>query len=245
MVHAGLVTIFDVSEDEQGNPYIVMEYVDGETLEEALTPRFGKQLLNLSQRLDVAIEIAHAVDYAHCRGIIHRDLKPSNVLLTADLHTKVVDFGIARLVDLNRAELNYIDGQAQASEGDSGVPGTPEFVAPELLHGMAAARSSDIFSLGVTLYWIFTGDLPFSGRSVTEIIYNGAHNQPAPVRQLNWALPSELDAVLRRCLAKDPGARYRSAGELAADLQVLRYAHNTQAPSGLANDAQLPRALAG
>ena len=231
LVHAGLVTIFDVAEDEQGNPYIVMEYVEGETLEDALTPRFGKQLLNLNQRLDVAIEIAHAVDYAHCRGIIHRDLKPANVLLTADLHTKVVDFGIARLIE--------------ASEEDDGVPGTPEFVAPELLKGLAAGRSSDIFSLGVMLYWIFTGELPFSGRSVTEITYNVAHNQPAPVRQLNWALPKELDALLRRCLAKDPGARYSSAGELAADLQVLRYTQNSQGIGALSNDNTLPRALAG
>ena len=121
------------------------------------------------------------------------------------------------------------------------MPGTPEFVAPELLKGMAAGRASDIFSLGVMLYWIFTGDLPFTGRTVTEITYNVAHNNPAPVRQLNWALPAELDALLHRCLAKEPVARYATASELAADLQALRYAHLAQQ----ATQQAPPRAKAG
>jgi tRNA A-37 threonylcarbamoyl transferase component Bud32 len=244
LVHAGLVAIFDVSEDERGNPYIVMEYIDGETLEEALTPRFGKTQLSLDQRLDVAIEISRAVEYAHSRGIIHRDLKPSNVILTPDRRAKLVDFGIARLLELPRVKSDLASG-----EEDDGVPGTPEFVAPELLSGMAAGRASDIFSLGVMLYWMFTGELPFSGRSVTEITYNVAHNNPAPVRQLNWALPAELDELLHRCLAKQPGARYTSAAELAADLQTLRYAHAAHAaqaaPPSLQAVPSAPRAHAG
>jgi tRNA A-37 threonylcarbamoyl transferase component Bud32 len=248
LVHAGLVAVFDVSEDERGNPYIVLEHVEGETLEAALcaaqgsAPGQGRAPLNLTERLDVAIEITQAVEYAHRHGVIHRDLKPANVLLTPDLHAKIVDFGIARLMEWKpeppRASRFW--PAAPSSMDDDGVPGTPEFVAPELLRGMAAGRSSDIFSLGVMLYWIFTGELPFSGRSVTEITYNVAHTNPSSVLQRNWALPAELDAVLQRCLAKDPVARYSSAGALAAELQALRYAQAAQQAA-----QQPPRAKAG
>lgn len=221
LVHAGLVSIFDMSEDEQGNPYIVMEHVEGETLERALSPSSSREPLDLKQRLNIALEIAHAVEYAHRRGILHRDLKPANVMLTADHHAKIVDFGIAKLMAV----------PSLVSEEDDAVPGTPEFVAPELLNGIAAGISSDIFSLGVMFYWIFTGELPFSGRNVTEITYKVAHINPAPVRQINWALPGALDPVLRRCLAKNPGERYSSAGELAAELQALRYGDSALAAS--------------
>jgi tRNA A-37 threonylcarbamoyl transferase component Bud32 len=246
LVHAGLVAVFDVSEDEHGNPYIVMEHVEGETLEDALNPRFGlshgQAPLNLQQRLDVAIEITQAVEYAHSRGIIHRDLKPSNVLLTPDGHAKIVDFGIARLIEYHRVKS---PGKSGVGDEDDVVPGTPEFVAPELLSGMSAGRASDIFSLGVMLYWIFTGELPFSGRTVTEITYNVANIAPPPVRQLNWALPAELDALLQRCLAKDPVARYSSASELAAELLALRYVRLAQQSSQLAAQQNPPRAKAG
>jgi serine/threonine-protein kinase len=159
--------------------------------------------------MSIAIQLAKALGYAHRHGVVHRDIKPSNVLISEDGHAKIVDFGIAMVAD------------PKANESDQ-LPGTPAFVAPELLRDSPANARSDIFSLGVVLYWMFTGEIPFSGSTVTEITYNVAHTNPPPARQVNWALPEELDEVLRKCLAKNPAERYASAGMLAADLVALR-----------------------
>jgi len=209
MTHPGIVTVLDIAEDEAGHPYIVMEYVEGEPLERALSRRDVEEPLNLSQRMSIAIQLAKALDYAHRHGVVHRDIKPSNVLISDDCHAKIVDFGIAMVAD-------------PKANGNGQLPGTPAFVAPELLQDSAASARSDIFSLGVVLYWMFTSEIPFPGSTVTEITYNVAHTNPPPARQVNWALPEELDEVLRKCLAKNPADRYASAGMLAADLVALR-----------------------
>ncbi len=209
LLHPGIVSVFDIGEDDAGNPYIVMEFVDGETLEEALGPNHRGDPLDFLRRLDIAIELSKTLEFAHSRGVIHRDIKPSNVLIHSDGQPKIVDFGIAMLTDPNAA-------------ADNRVPGTPGFVAPELLTGSAASHSSDLFSLGVLIYWMFTGALPFDGRTVTEITHNTAHTTPRPVRSRNWALPELLDAVLRKCLAKRKQERYASGAELARDLNSLR-----------------------
>ncbi len=129
--------------------------------------------------------------------------------MTADRHAKIADFGIAKLVG------------SQATIGGQ-ILGTPAFVSPEQLVGSPADARSDIFSMGVMLYWIFTGERPFHGETMTSISYKVVHTTPPPARQLNWALPEELDKVLARCLAKNPAERYQSAGELAAELEALR-----------------------
>jgi tRNA A-37 threonylcarbamoyl transferase component Bud32 len=209
IMHPGIVTIFDVEEDSLGNPYIVMEYIDGETLAQVLEKKNAGEPLSLSERLEIGIQIARTLDYAHRRGVVHRDMKPSNVLLTAEGNIKIADFGIAMHLE------------AEASPAGQ-VPGTPAFVSPELLNGFPANSRSDVFSLGVVLYWMFTGEMPFTGGTVTEIVHKVAHVNPVPARRVNWALPEELDQILRRCLAKNPAERYPSAGELAGDLIALR-----------------------
>jgi tRNA A-37 threonylcarbamoyl transferase component Bud32 len=209
MMHPGIVTVFDAAEDNLGNPYIVMEYVDGETLAQSLDPRYSDDPLSLAHRMEIAIQISRTLDYAHRRGIVHRDIKPSNILITSEGNAKIADFGIAM----------HLNG---GSVEQSKIPGTPAFVSPELLKGSPATPGSDIFSLGVLLYWMFTGEIPFSGRTVTEIVHQVAHANPLPARRLNWALPLELDRILDRCLAKKPSERYSGAGELAADLIALR-----------------------
>ena len=113
------------------------------------------------------------------------------------------------------------DSLEENSEGGK-VPGTPAFVAPELLNGSPAKASSDIFSLGVLMYWMFTGEIPFTGNSVTEIVHQVTYADPVPARRLNWALPEELDDILLRCLAKNPAERYSNAGDVAADLIAMR-----------------------
>ena len=209
MMHPGIVTIFDAADDNLGNPYIVMEYVEGETLAQALDQRYSEEPPSLAGRMEIAIQVSKTLDYAHRRGIVHRDIKPSNILITSEGNAKIADFGIAM----------HLNGEVAEN---SKIPGTPAFVSPELLKGSPANASSDIFSLGVVLYWMFTGEIPFSGKTVTEIVHQVAHSHPRPARRLNWALPQELDRILDRCLAKKPADRYSSAGELAADLMALR-----------------------
>ena len=213
LTHPGVVAVYDTTEDTLGNPYIVMEYVDGETLSQALLGRHSEEPMSLARRLELAIQISKTLDYAHRLGIIHRDIKPSNVLLTAEGNAKIADFGIAM----------HLGGDSlEASGAGDKVPGTPAFVAPELLNGSPAKAASDIFSLGVLMYWMFTGEIPFTGNSVTEIIHQVTYADPVPARRLNWALPEELDDILQRCLQKNPADRYSNAGELAADLIAMR-----------------------
>jgi class 3 adenylate cyclase/tRNA A-37 threonylcarbamoyl transferase component Bud32 len=209
LTHPGIVTIYDVAEDSYGSPYLVMEFVEGTSLDKALAPGGTAQSFPFSERLSLAIEIAAALDYAHRNGVIHRDIKPSNILMTRDGHSKIADFGIAKLVG------------SQATIGGQ-VLGTPAFVSPEQLTGSPADGRSDIFSLGVMLYWIFTGERPFHGETMTTISYKVVHTMPPPARELNRALPEELDQILFRCLAKNPADRYQAASELTAELESLR-----------------------
>ena len=207
--HPGIVAIHDVGEDTHGSPYLVMEFVEGTTLEKELSSSSAAKTFNFSQRLLLAIEIAEALDYAHLGGVIHRDIKPSNILIATDGRPKIADFGIAKLVD------------SQATVGTQ-LMGTPAFISPEQLIGSPADVRSDIFSFGVMLYWLFTGVRPFHGETMTSVGYQVVHTTPPPARQLNGALPEALDRILFRCLAKDPADRYQSVREVASALEALR-----------------------
>jgi serine/threonine protein kinase len=221
MLHPGIVTVYDVAEDPQGNPCLVMEYVEGTTLADLLDAERGSathQTTSFEQRLRIAVQVAEALDYAHRKGVIHRDIKPANIMITHEaaagpaggaLQAKIADFGIAKLMEVQ----GTIAG---------GVLGTPAFVSPEQLTGGAIDARSDIFSFGVVLYWMFTGEKPFKGDSFTAITFQVMHNAPRPAREINFALPEKLDAILARCLAKNPRDRYGSAAELAKDLAGLR-----------------------
>ena len=211
LTHPGIVPVLGTVGDSAGNPMVVMDFVGAETLEDALEPGTPGEPVSLTKRFDIAIEIAGALEYMHRRGVVHRDIKPANILLTADGHPCLVDFGIAILVNGE----DHLEGA---------LPGTPAFVAPELLNDASASARSDIFSFGVLLYWMFTGKIPFTGSSVTEIMDSVAHAQAAPVQQYNWSLPRDLDWVLGRCLAKDPTSRYEEAGDITAELAALRQA---------------------
>jgi eukaryotic-like serine/threonine-protein kinase len=200
--HAGILTIFDVGEEpETHTPYIVMEYVKGKSLEQA-----GK--LTSGKAVSLVRELAEALDCAHSQGIVHRDLKPSNILLTEDGHAKIADFGVAKL---NLSELTA-SGQ---------ILGTPAFMSPEQLSGDAVDGRSDLFSLGVILYTLLTGHRPFQGNSVFTVSFKVVHHEPVPVAALNLDLPSGLNQVVVRAMAKDPADRYQRGMEMARDLQEI------------------------
>lgn len=205
--HPGIVTIFDVGEDpENHDPYIVLEYVAGEALNKVLA---REKKLPLAKALQLAEEIATALDYAHRQGVTHRDVKPGNILITQDSHAKIADFGIAKL---NLAHFT-LPGK---------VLGTPAYMAPEQLSGEGADGRSDLFSLGVILYVMATGHSPFQGDSATTVCFKVANREPVPASALDLSLPRELDAVIAHAMAKDPEERYQSGTDFAADLRELQ-----------------------
>jgi serine/threonine-protein kinase len=205
--HAGIVAIFDVGENpENRDPYIVLEHVAGESLNRILA---REKKLPLPKALQLAEEIAEALDYAHAQGVIHRDIKPGNILVTAEGHAKIADFGIAKL---NLAHFT-LPGK---------VLGTPAYMAPEQLAGEGVDGRSDLFSLGVILYAMVTGHSPFQGNSATTVCFKVANREPLAASALDLNLPRELDEVISRAMAKDPEQRYQRGAEFADDIRQLQ-----------------------
>jgi eukaryotic-like serine/threonine-protein kinase len=213
--HPGIVAIFDVGESpENGDPYIVLEYVAGESLNRILA---REKKLPLEKALQLVEEVAEALDCAHAQGVIHRDIKPGNILMTADGHAKIADFGIAKL---NLAHFT-LPGK---------VLGTPAYMSPEQLSGEGVDGRSDLFSLGVILYAMVTGHSPFQGDSATTVCFKVANREPVSASALDLTLPRELDEVISRAMAKNPEERYQRGAELAEDvrqLQTLFQPHST------------------
>ncbi len=207
MSHPGIVTVYDISEDEVGQPYLVMEYVEGTPLDRLMNP--GAERLPFKQALEIGIQVARALDYAHRRGVIHRDIKPANILLTRDSFAKIADFGIAKLAGTQLTQTGHLLG-------------TPAFMSPEQFGGTSVDGRCDIFSLGAVLYWMCTGEKPFAGDTLTAVSFKIVYTAPIPARQLNPSLPAELDTVLDRCLAKNPDDRYATGAALAADLEAIK-----------------------
>jgi predicted Ser/Thr protein kinase len=210
--HPGLVAIYDAGQDERTrDPYIVLEFVSGRSLSQILA---REKKLTLSRALQLAEEIAEALDYAHAQGVVHRDIKPANVLVTEDGHAKITDFGIAQL---NLAHFN-VPGR---------VLGTPAYMAPEQLSGEGVDNRSDIFSLGVLLYAMVTGHSPFHGNSATTVCHKVINRDPVPASAFHLELPRALDAVILRAMAKDPSDRYQRGSDFAEALRNLRSAPAT------------------
>jgi serine/threonine protein kinase len=205
--HPGIVTIFDVGEDpETHDSFIVLEYVAGESLSRILS---REKKLSLPRALQLAEELAEALDYAHAQGVVHRDIKPANILMTEDGHAKIADFGIAKL---NLAHFT-LPGR---------LLGTPAYMAPEQLVGEGSDGRSDLFSLGVILYAMVTGHSPFHGNSATTVCYKVVNRDPVPATAFDLELPRSLDPVISRAMAKDPADRYQRGAEFASDLHQLR-----------------------
>jgi serine/threonine-protein kinase len=220
-----IAAIYDTGEAD-GHCYIVMQYVEGTTLKELI----GGRPLELPTALSIAIQIADALAVAHASGIVHRDIKPSNVIVTSAGQAKVLDFGLAKLLGGQRPELDADD-----SLTDVGVPyGSLGYGSPEQAMGQRADHRSDVFSLGVVLYQMATGHLPFPGSTPLERIRAVLHQDPIPMSRYNPRAPTALQRILERALAKDPADRHQTMAALRDELKALerRLARDAGAASG-------------
>ena len=217
--HPNIVTIYAIEEAE-GFDFIVMEFVEGETLTSHLALNGA---LPLSSLLDVGIQIADALHAAHATGIIHRDIKPANILITPKGVIKVTDFGLAKLVRINTAE---IDREALTLAGNLTGPGivlgTAAYMSPEQTRGESLDLRSEIFSLGTVLYEAATRTRPFTGPSALAIMHAIAATEPPPPSRIRPELPREFDMIIERALAKNRDLRYNSAAEIGDSLRGLR-----------------------
>jgi tRNA A-37 threonylcarbamoyl transferase component Bud32/HAMP domain-containing protein len=207
--HPNIVTVFDVGEDGD-HPYIAMELVEGKTLADILVE---KTVLSTRDIVEIGIQLARALDYAHKKGIVHRDVKPGNIMRVHDTNTvKVADFGICR-IDGN-------DGTDATQHTQIGnVLGTPHYMSPEQVLGEKVDSRSDLFSAGVVLYQLLTGHLPFTGDTLISVAYKITKTDPPSVDKLRPDLPLSLRRIIARALKKQPDKRYQTGEEFALALE--------------------------
>jgi len=206
LTHPNIVVVFDAGEEE-GLYYITMELVEGKSLQALLD---AGQAFPLPRVLRIMEQACSALHFAHERNIVHRDIKPANLMLTADDTVKVTDFGTAKILQF---------GTVQQT---AHVMGTPSYMSPEQVKGRVVDGRSDIFSLGVLLYEMVTGEKPFPGQNITTVIYKIVNEEPVPPRQIDPSIHSGLSAVVMKALAKEPSARYQNCRDMLEDLKNYR-----------------------
>jgi serine/threonine protein kinase len=206
LTHPNIVVVFDAGE-EDGLYYITMELVEGKSVQALLD---AGHAFPLPRVLRIMEQTCSALQFAHERNVVHRDIKPANIMLTADDTVKVTDFGTAKILQF---------GTVQQT---AHVMGTPSYMSPEQVKGRAVDGRSDIFSLGVMLYEMITGEKPFPGQSITTVIYKIVNEEPVPPRQINPSIHPGVSAAVMKALAKNPDARYQSCREMLEDLRNYR-----------------------
>jgi serine/threonine-protein kinase len=206
--HPAIVAVYDTGEDRTATgatPYIVMEYVEGETLRDVLR-REGR--LDPRRAMQLTADICGALDFSHRNGIVHRDVKPGNVMITPQGAVKVMDFGIARAVSDSAATMT----------STAAVIGTAQYLSPEQARGEAVDARSDVYSVGCLLYELVTGAPPFTGDSPVSVAYQHVREDPRLPSSINPEVPPELDAILLKAMSKNPANRYQSAADMRNDL---------------------------
>lgn len=218
--HANIVTIHDAGK-EGGLVYVAMELLDGPSLADLLASHTPVPPARIAS---IGAQIADALAYAHGRGIVHRDVKPANIIVVRDRLPKLTDFGVARLPN------------AATTMGGTLI-GSPKYMSPEQVSAQPVDGRSDVFSLGVVLYELLTGEAPFTGEDLRAVMRRVVHHEPPAPAELNPRVPAALDAIVRRAMAKHPGQRYPTARELAKDLkrfargELVTFKQNAPAPT--------------
>ncbi len=205
--HPGIVTVFDAGvDDETGLSFIAMEYIEGRSLREFLRAGHGFAYSEVSR---IAAALAAALDYAHTKGVVHRDVKPANILFTPQGMVKIADFGVARLESSNLTATGQFIG-------------TPNYMSPEQVAGGVVDGRSDLFSLGVVLFELLTGQRPFPGHTLTEVAYKIVHEPARIPSQVRPGLPPAFNPIVLKLLEKDPDRRYTRGADVARALEALR-----------------------
>ena len=204
--HNNICTIYEIDETDDGQMFIAMACYDGETLKK----KIEGGLLKLEEAIDISLQISEGLSKAHEKDIVHRDLKPANVMLTKDGVVKILDFGLAKL-----------RGQTKLTKLGTTL-GTAPYMSPEQARGEEVDNRTDVFSLGVLLYEMLTGQLPFKGDYHEAIIYSIMNEEPEPITGLRTGIPMELEKIVTKCLEKDPSERYQHADELLVDVRRIK-----------------------
>lgn len=212
------VVILHAVEEADNQPFLVMEYVEGKTLDE-IVPATG---LSMARFLDLALPLTEAVAAAHAKGITHRDLKPQNVMTDSEGRLKVLDFGLAKLLDGPVSSDDMTIAADSQMTRDGVIMGTAAFMSPEQAEGKMVDARSDVFSLGILLYRMITGRQPFEGETQMSTMTAVLRDDPQPVVEIRPDLPRHLGRIIRRCLEKDPDRRYDTARGIHYDLDMLR-----------------------
>lgn len=211
--HPNICTIHGI-EENNGHPFIVMEKLDGESLKQHI----AGHAMDLEPVLDASIQVADALAASHAKGIIHRDIKPANIFMTPSGQVKVLDFGLAKLIQTAGTD----DGGDNSLTAVGVIPGTAVYMSPEQARSETIDARSDLFSFGVVMYEMSTGKKPFSGSNSLMTLDAVLHQKPVPPRTLNPKLPVELEGIIGKAMEKDRRNRYQSASEMKADLALLK-----------------------